>query len=130
MPPLRGIDLSEGIKILHNHRDDTFLPKTSCIAGVGETLEEFNAKITRVVQTQYEHSWSLKDPSWDTKNDRVFNKPQPILLPNERIEKIGGESYYIITKMFIALHFNNQNPISWPPQIKCSNGPIEGEWWL
>lgn len=130
MPALRGIDLSEGIKILHTHRDDTFLPKIGCVVGIGETLEEFNAKITRVIQTQYEHSWSLKDPSWgDTSDCRIFEKP-PRLLPNERIERIGGTKYYIIADMFIALHFDNHNPLSWPPKIMCSNDPIGGEWWL
>jgi len=130
MPALRGIDLSEGIKILHGHRSDTILPKTSCIAGVGEDLADFNNRITRVVQAQYEHWWDLKDPSWgDKAGCRIFEKP-PRLLPNERIEKIKGKSYYIVTEMFIALHFDSMNPINWPPKIKCSNEPIEGEWWL
>ncbi|MBA7636226.1 hypothetical protein ES703_43842 [subsurface metagenome] len=130
MPALRGIDLTEGIKILHRHRGDVFVPKTGCVAGVGETLEEFNAKITRIIQAQYEHSWSLKDPSWgDTKDNRIFQKP-PVLLPNERIEKIGGKEYYIITEMFVALHFDSHKPISWPPKIMCSNDPIGGEWWV
>lgn len=130
MPAIRGIDLSGGIKILHNHRDDVFLPKTSCVVGVGESLEEFNEKITRIVQTQYEHSWALKDPSWgDTKEGRIHLK-DPILLPNERIEKIRGKEYYIITEMFVAIHFDSYQPLSWPPKIKCSNEPIGGEWWL
>ena len=122
MPPLRGIDLTEGIRILHNHRDEVFLPKAGCVVGIGETLEEFNAKITSIVQTQYEHSWDLKDPSWgDTKDSRIHQKPQPILLPNERIEKIGGTAYYIIAEMFVALHFDSHNPLSWPPKIRTSN---------
>jgi len=129
MPPLRGIDLTEGIKILHNHRDDVFLPESACIAGVGETLEEFNAKITRLVQTQYEYSWSLKDPSWEGDLGRIGLKP-PVLLPNERIEKIKGTEYYIVTEMFVAIHFDSYQPLSWPPKIMCSNEPIEGEWWL
>ena len=130
MPALRGIDLSEGIKILHNHRTDVFVPKAGCVTGIGEDLEDFNNRITRVVQTLYEHSWDLKDPSWeDTKDSRMHQKP-PILLPTERIEKIGGTSYYIITEMFVAIHFDSYQPISWPPKIMCSNNPIGGEWWL
>jgi len=131
MPAIRGIDLTDGIKILHSHRSGTFLPKTGCVAGVGEDLADFNSRITRVVQTQYEHWWLLTDPSWgDTSDCRIFHKPKPILLPNERIEKIGGKSYYIITEMYVALHFDSMNPINWPPKIRCSNAPIGGEWWL
>ncbi len=132
MPPIRGIDLSEGIKMLHNHRDDVFLLNTSCVVGVGENLEDFNQRVTRIVQTQYEYSWSLKDPSWEGDLGRIGAKPKPILLPNERIEKIGGKDYYIVTEMFVAIHFDSYNPLSWPPKIMCQNpelGPIIGEWW-
>lgn len=130
MPALRGIDLSEGIKILHNHRDDVFVPKTGCVVGVGETLEEFNERITRVVQTQYEYSWSLKDPSWGDTTDSRIHQKNPVLAPNERVEKITGKEYYIVTEMFVAIHFDSHKPLVFPPKIMCSNEPIGGEWWL
>jgi len=128
MPAIRGIDIqSDRVTITMG----SGVEKTMLLSDVkippNTTIEQADALATQYLQKMYEQSWTLDDPSWEGDLGRIGLDP-PVLLPNERIEKIKGKDTYIICEMFVAVHFLSLDPIKYT--ICCSNDPIGGEWWL
>jgi hypothetical protein len=125
MPAIRGIDLSEGIRILGSgSRLDTFIPLAEFPTGTEAKIEQL---LVALIQPNYEKTVFLSDyPPEDPANQ---NPPQ--LLINQRIEKRRGKNYLISTEMYVAIHVYSASPLRYT--IKCQNGhsrQIEGEWWL
>ena len=131
MPSIRGIDIQSDrvIITMTNGMEKTMLLSDVKIPP-NTTIEQADALATQYLQNMYEQSWALDDPSWEGDLGRIGLVP-PVLLPNERIEKIKGKDSYIVTEMFVAVHFFSLNPIKFT--VRCQNpelGAIGGEWWL
>lgn len=129
MPPIRGIDIQSDRVIITMSNG---MAKTMLLSDVKipphTTIEQADSLATQYLQVMYEQSWTLDDPSWEGDLGRIG---QGVLLPNERIEKIKGKNTYVVTEIFVAVHFYSLNPIRYT--IKCQNpelGAIGGEWWL
>ena len=122
MPSIRGIDLSNGIKI-----DGVGIASVNLSAAsfstIG-TIADREAQINRLVQSAYEYSELLSSIT----PDEGPRQKLPILNPRQRIEKIGNKDYLITKRMFVAIHLFSLTPLKYT--ICCSDGPIEGEWWL
>lgn len=122
MPSIRGIDLTNGIKI-----DGVGIPSVNLSATsfstIG-TIADREAQINSQVQSVYEYSEPLSSVTLD---EGPRQKP-PILSPRQRIEKIGNKDYLITKRMFVAIHLFSLVPLKYT--ICCSDEPIEGEWWL
>lgn len=126
MPPIRGIDLSDGIRIIGSGVPSVWVHGTDFPAIADAQILEGN--LNNLIQSQYEKWTPLSEYPDD---DPVKNKPKPILLINERIEKISGTSYLVSIKMYIAVHVFSTDPLKYT--VCCQNsrvGPIGGEWWL
>ena len=131
MPSIRGVDIQSDrvIITMTNGMEKTMLLSDVKIPP-NVTIEQADAMATEYLQKMYEQSWTLDDPSWEGDLGRIGLVP-PVLLPNERIEKVKGKDTYIVIEMFVAVHFFSLNPIKYT--IRCQNselGPIGGEWWL
>ena len=123
MPAIRGVDLSEGIRILGSgNRSDTFIPLTEFPAGSEAKIELL---LVSLIQPNYEKTVLLSD--YPPEDPAKQNPPQ--LLINQRIEKRQGKNYLISTEMYVAIHVFFTSPLKYT--IKCQNGhsgQIEGEW--
>ena len=126
MPPIKEINLSDGIRIVGSGIPSVWIhganfPQVSD----AQILEE---NLNNLIQSQYEKWTPLSEYPND---DPVKNKPKPILLINERIEKMQGKEYLVAVTMYVAIHVFSTNPLKYT--VKCQNsrsGAIGGEWWL
>lgn len=129
MPPIRGIDIQlDRVIITMTNGTEKVLMLADVKLRSNLTIEEADTMATQYLQKMYEQSWALDDPSWEGDLGRIG---EGILLPNERIEKVKGKDTYIVTEMFVAVHFFSLDPIKYT--IRCQNpelGSIGGEWWL
>jgi len=127
MPPIKSVDLSDGIRIEGSGIPDVWImkadfPKIS--PGEAEKEREMEGILFRDLQANYEIKTLLSDfPS----DDPVKQDP-PQLLPNERIEKVTGKDYLITTVMYVAAHVFSTSPLKYT--VRCSDEPIGGEWWV
>ena len=121
MPPIKEISFANGIKIVGDgipSVDIAFaqFPSTG-------TLGNREANLNKLIQGKYEEKVLLSSLEAD---DRV-RQLSPMLLPCERIEKIGGKGYLITTVMYVKIHLYSLSPLKY--NICCSDEPITGEWW-
>lgn len=128
MPPIRGIDFSDGIRIIGSGVPSVWIkkadfPKVS--PGEAEKEREMEGILSRDLQANYEVKTLLSDIPDITDDDPLMLGQ---LLPNERIEKIRGKDTLITTLMWVAVHIFSTNPLKYT--IRCSDSPIGGEWWL
>lgn len=130
MPPIRQVDLSDGIRIVGSGVPSVWIkekdfPKIP--SGEAEKEREMEGILIRDIQANYEKKTLLSEYPDD---DPVKQDP-PKLLINERIEKIKGKDYLVSILMYIAVHIYSTNPLKYT--VKCQNsraGAIGGEWWL
>ena len=130
MPPIRQIDLSDGIRIVGSGVPSVWIkesefPKIS--PGEAEKEREMEGRLTSDLQANYEVKTLLSDIPDINDEDPLMQDP-PILTQNERIEKIKGKDTLITTLMYVAVHIFATSPLKYT--IRCSNSPIGGEWWL
>lgn len=126
MPPIKGIDLSDGIRIIGSGAPSVWIKGANFPALADAQILEGN--LNNLIQSQYEKWTPLSEYPND---DPVKNKPKPILLINERIERVGNKDYLVAIIMYVAIHIFSINPLKYT--VKCQNsriGPIGGEWWL
>lgn len=128
MPSIKGIDLSDGIRIVGSGIPSVWIkeadfPKIS--PGETEKEREMEGILSRDLQANYEDKILLSDIPDITDDDPLM---QGILHPNERIEKIRGKDTLITTLMYVAVHIFSTSPLKYT--IQCSNSPVGGEWWL
>lgn len=125
MPPVREIDLSDGIKIVTSGDLSNVNRTGAQIAVAPGNLAQKEAALNEWLQQQYEVRIALKDLPPD---DRALEDP-PKLLSYERIEKIGGTEYWIRTLMYVEAHVFSLSPLKLT--LQCNNSPItEDNWWL
>ena len=125
MPPIKSVDLSDGIRIEGSGIPDVWIKKADfpkISPGEAEKEREMEGILTRDVQSNYE----VKTPLSDFPSDDPVKLGQ--LLPTERIEKITGKDYLITTVMYVACHVFSTSPLKYT--IRCSDLPIGGEWWV
>ena len=91
-----------------------------------ETADEIALRIkTEDVQPAYE-IWALL--SSFSVDDPVRNGT---LLDNERIVKVTGQDYLVITLAYFDIHIYSLEPLRFVTRIDgLDAGPIIGEWWL
>ena len=126
MPPIKYIDLNDGIRIVGSGVPSVWIHRSDFPSLANAQILEGN--LNNLIQSQYEKWAPLSEYPSD---DPVKNKPKPILLINERIEKVGGTDYLVAITMYVAIHIFSTNPLSYT--VGCQNsrsGPIGGEWWL
>ena len=128
MPPIKGVDLSDGIRIIGSGVPSIWIklkdfPKVS--PGEAEKEREMEGILTRDIQSNYEVKTLLSD----------YPPEDPVslgqLLINERSEKIKGKNYIVAVTMYVAVHIFSANPLKYT--VCCQNSranPIGGEWWL
>lgn len=122
MPPIKEISSADGIKIDCEGLASYWLklvdfPKTQSWI----TPEAYGGILTDLIQPQYEQKFLVSSLSSD------YHDGLTQLLPNERIEKIQGKDYLVITTMFVQVHIYSLSPLKYT--IRCSDEPITGEWW-
>ena len=122
MPPIKSINLSDGIKIVGNGIPSVEY-KLAQFPSIGNLLDR-QTQVKGLVQSAYEYSEPLNSL---TKDEPPTFDP-PILTPRQRIEKIGNKDYLITKRMFVDFHIFSLVPLKYT--IRCSDEPIEGEWWL
>ena len=62
-------------------------------------------------------------------DDPVRQDP-PVLLDNERIEKVKGKNYLVTTLAYFDVHIFSFEPLRFITRINgLEAGPITGEWW-
>jgi len=126
MPSIKAVDLNDGIRIVGSGIPDVWVKEKdfpNIPPGEAEKEREMEGILTRDLQANYEVKTLLSDfPS----DDSVRQDP-PILVPNERIEKITGKDYLITTIMYVAVHVFSTSPLKYT--ARCSDYPIIGEWW-
>ena len=125
MPPIKSVDLSDGIRIEGSGIPSVWIkqadfPKIS--PGEAEKEREMEGILTRDVQSNYE----VKTPLSAFPSDDPVKLGQ--LLPTERIEKITGKDYLITRVMYVAVHVFSTSPLKYT--VRCSDLPIGGEWWV
>lgn len=126
MPPVREIDLSDGIRIVTSGSLANVNRPAAEIVAVPGNLVQKEVAANQWLQQQYENRIALADLPPD---DRVLEDP-PDLRPYERIEKIGGIEYWIGIIMYVAVHIYSLSPLRL--NIATQNkelGPIIGGWW-
>lgn len=127
MPPVRSINLDDGIGILLSNGIQFIESKLNIqgrLAGVSGNLKKKEQKFNEWLQLQpaFANVIPLVDLEPD---DRVLQDP-PILLPYEYID---GDNYVGI-KMYIAVHIYEASPLRFTIRIQNKQaGPITGEWW-
>lgn len=63
-------------------------------------------------------------------DDPIRNKPNPILLDHERIEKVDNKDYLVSTIAYFDIHIYLLDPLRFITKINGLDlGLIEGEWW-
>jgi len=125
MPPVREIDLSDGIRIVTTGGLPNVNQSGAQIAVMPGNLTQKEQRLNKWLQRQYEVRIALADLEPD---DRALLDP-PELLSHERIEKIGGIDYWIGTLMYVQAHIFSLDPLKLT--LSCSNSPItEDDWWL
>lgn len=130
MPPIKGIDLSDGIRIEGSGVPNVWIKESEfpqISPGEAEKEKEMEGILTSDLQTNYEVKTVLSDVPDITPDDPLMQDP-PILQQNERIEKIKGKDTLITTLMYVAAHIFSTNPLKYT--VRCSDSPIGGEWWL
>ena len=128
MPPVKSIDLSDGIRIVGSGVPSVWIkgqdfPKIP--PGEAEKEREMEGRLTDDLQANYEVKTLLSEYPDD---DPVR---QGQLLINERIEKIRGKNYLVAITMYVAVHIFSTSPLKYT--VMCQNsrlGEIGGEWWL
>ena len=116
MPAIREISFQNGIKIVGDGIPSVDIaiaqfPSTG-------TLANRQTTINKLIQEQYEDRQLLSNfPS----DDPVRQNP-PVLIPRERIEKIGSKDYLITTLMFVKVIIYSLSPLKY--NIRCSDLPI------
>ena len=69
---------------------------------------------------------------WTLLSDFLADDPvrNGVLQDNERIEKVKGKTYLVITLSYIDIHIFSQDPLRFTVKINgLEAGPITGEWW-
>lgn len=124
MPPVREIDLSDGIRIVTTGNLPNINQIGAQIAVLPGNLKLKEQRLNQWLQRQYEH-WTSLD---EIENDSRVKENPPILLPYERIE----EDNFVSVLMYIKAHIFSLNPLKLT--TRCQNkqvGPImEDDWWL
>lgn len=137
-PPIKSVEYNfnavldtENILVVRNDFGipDIYVAKAKAKAkakGQGaETKEEVALRIkTEDIQPNYE-IWTLLSsfPS----NDPVRNGQ---LLFNERIEKVQGKDYLVITLAYSDIYIYSLEPLRFTTRFNGLNaGPVTGEWW-
>ena len=127
MPPVRSINLDNGIDILTSFGVNFQMPKVNIqgrLAGVAGNLKKKEAKFNERLQIQpaFATIIALADLPPD---DRALQEP-PALLPYEYID---GDDFVSI-KMYVEVHIYDDSPLSFNIRIQNKQaGPIMGEWW-
>lgn len=130
MPPIKEVDLSDGIRVVGSGVPSVWIKESEfphIPPGEAEKEREMEGILSRDLQANYEVKTLLTDIDPE---DPVRQNP-PQLFINERIEKIKGKDYLIITTMYVSVHVFSTSPLKYT--IKCQNrelGPIGGEWWV
>lgn len=122
MPPVREIDLSDGIRIKTSDGRTVQIQATN-IAVLPGNLAKKEERLNKLLQQQYEsrHLLSEYDP------DHRVRQATPNLHVWERIE--GGD--LVVTLMWVAVHIYSLSPLKLTS--KCQNrefGSIGGDWWV
>ena len=127
MPPVRSINLDDGLKIMTSFGVEFNEPKVNIqgrLAGVAGNLKKKEAKFNEWLQRQ--EPFSKTYPLADYDLDHPVHT-DPYNLPVWRY--IDGDNVVEII-MWIAVHIYEANPLRF--NIKIQNkeaGPITGEWW-
>jgi hypothetical protein len=132
MPAIQGVSINDGTITIHRSSGDIVMTSVDYDPKPQDTVESLSERATAWLQQWFEHRWRLDDPSWEpTEYSRIHQDP-PVLNSRERIEKITGKDWYIVTEMYVAVRFLNLTPPFTFENVKimCSNKPITGEWWL
>lgn len=128
MPPIRQVDLSDGIRIVGSGVPSVWIKEADfpkIPLGEAEKEREMEGILSRDIQANYEVKTLLSEYPDD---DPVR---QGQLLINERIEKIKGKNYLVSVQMYVAVHVYSTSPLKYT--VICQNsrsGAIGGEWWL
>lgn len=127
MPPVRSINLDDGISILTSEGLSFIESKLNVqgrLAGVAGNLKKKEAKFNAWFQLQpaFATVIALADLPPD---DRALQDP-PVLLPWEYID---GDDFVSI-KMYVAVHIYDDSPLRFNIRIQNKEiGPVTGEWW-
>lgn len=128
MPPVRSINLDDGIAILMSNGVQFVESKLNIqgrLAGVSGNLKKKEDKFNEWLQVQepFAHTYLLTDYELD---HPVHTDPDN--LPAWRWV---DEDNVIEVTMWIAVHIFEASPLTFT--VKCQNrlaGPIGGDWWL
>lgn len=127
MPPVRSINLDDGLKIMTSFGVEFKEPKVNIqgrLAGVAGNLKKKEAKFNEWLQRQEPFSKTYLLADYDLDHP-VHTDPDN--LPLWRI--IDGDNVVEII-MWIAVHIYEASPLSFNIKIKNKeSGPITGEWW-
>ena len=127
MPPVRAINLDDGIEITLSNGVQFIESKVNMqgrLAGVSGNLKKKEEKFNEWLQLQgpFAHTYLLADYDLD---HPVHTDPDN--LPPWRW--VDGSNVIEVT-MWVAVHIFDDSPLTFT--IKCQNredGPITGEWW-
>jgi hypothetical protein len=128
MPPVREIDLSDGLRIVMTGGREFFESRLNIqgrLAGVAGNLKKKEEKFNEWLQAQppFVSTYALADYDLD---HPVHTDPDN--LPVWRW--VDGDNVIEVI-MWIAVHIFDDSPLTFT--IKCQNkeiGPITGDWWL
>lgn len=118
MPSIKEIDLSNGIRIVGSALPDFDLLSIDFPASAD--VADLEAKLTAMLQFQYEVRKKLNT----FPNDDPIRQHPAVLPYNCRI----AAGNLIITQMYVAIHVSSLAPLEY--NIRCSDFPIGGNWWL
>lgn len=122
MPPVREIDLSDGIRIVLLNGQEINLLRANFPSV--NSAEELSEALTSTLQRMLEKTY--KRNTWDS--DHRLRQNPPTLRVWEHLQ--GGN--VIVTLMWVAVHvYNYPVTSSSDYTIRCQNaeaGPITGEW--
>ena len=111
MPAIRSIELlGDRIRVIKGNGQEIIMLIADLPIKPNTTAEQASLFATEYLQKSFESSWLLTDPSWEDADDRI-HLSVPVLLPNERIEKVTGKDTYIIVDTFAAVHVYSLFPI-------------------
>ena len=128
MPPLRSIDLTDGINIVMTGNVEFLESRLNVLdrlAGVAGNLKKKEAKLNEWLQLQppFAHTYLRADYDQD---HQVWTDPD-----NLPVWRWVDDDNVIEVSMWIWIHIIDDAPLTMTS--KCQNkelGPITGEWWL
>jgi len=121
MPPIRSINLDDGLEIIGTMGDfsETHIELEGRIAGLAGNLKKKEERLNEWLNLQF--------PFCTVRPFSDYPADDPFQLGMSTGGEIVDGGDVIIHHFYVAVHIFNANPLS--ITVKTSNSPITGEWW-